>query len=427
MELILYTLRALASVIFEPVLLIMLIVLSVFFYTKNKKVVIMQKMIIGEQINTALELTLSQVTLGIIAGIVMSLIFTFLGISFTEDSGIYYLFLFSIILMLFKPRFICFSYSGALLGLISIIVGLLNRYSHTNIHSFNIDILSLMTLIGVMHIVEAFLVMIDGDRGTIPVFTKRDNKIAGGYALSRYWLVPLAVFIAYSLSSVGIGQVKIATPDWWPLINTKYIVNAISTMVLSMTTMCGVIGYSSVTFSRRKKEKAVSSGIYILVFGIALTLIAQLCRFGIAGKIVTIIIAPLGHELMFLYQRRVESKSSLLFVSNDDGISILEVVPEAEAYDLGVRPGDKIIKVNGNEVKSEKEIYKAFIETNSKINIDVLHISREVSNINLAKKDINNFGMLLVPREVDNEKVIPVDKGKFSDILNNMQNKNKTE
>ena len=51
MELILYTLRALASVIFEPVLLIMLIILAIIFYSKNKRIIIMQKMIIGEPIN----------------------------------------------------------------------------------------------------------------------------------------------------------------------------------------------------------------------------------------------------------------------------------------------------------------------------------------------------------------------------------------
>ena len=427
MELILYTLRALASVIFEPVLLIMLIILAIIFYSKNKRIVIMQKMIIGEQINTAMELTLSQITLGIIAGIVMSLLFTLLGISFTEDSGIQFLFIFSIILMLFKPRFICFSYSGAVLGIVSIFIDILNRYSNAHINYLNIDILSLMTLIGVMHIVEAFLVMMDGHRGTIPVFTKRDNKIAGGYALSRYWLVPLAFFVAYSISSVGAGNVKVSTPNWWPLINTKYIINTISTMVLSMTAMCGVIGYSSVTFSRTKEKKAVSSGIYILVYGIILTLLAQLCRFGIACEIIVVIFAPLGHEFMILYQRKMESKKPLLFVSTNDGISILEVVPDTEAYNLGIRPGDKIIKVNGNEVNSEKEIYKAFNESNNKVNLDVLHISREVSNINLVKNEVNNFGILLVPREVDNENVVPVNRGKFSDILNEIKNKNKTE
>ena len=130
---------------------------------------------------------------------------------------------------------------------------------------------------------------------------------------------------------------------------------------------------------------------------------------------------------MILYQRKMESKKPLLFVSTNDGISILEVVPDTEAYNLGIRPGDKIIKVNGNEVNSEKEIYKAFNESNNKVNLDVLHISREVSNINLVKNEVNNFGILLVPREVDNENVVPVNRGKFSDILNEIKNKNKTE
>ncbi|WP_235829636.1 hypothetical protein [Clostridium nigeriense] len=67
MDLMLYTLRTVSYAIVEPMHIFMLIVLGIMFYLKNKKISIMQKMTIGETINSPLELTLSQIALGIIA------------------------------------------------------------------------------------------------------------------------------------------------------------------------------------------------------------------------------------------------------------------------------------------------------------------------------------------------------------------------
>ena len=58
-----------------------------------------------------------------------------------------------------------------------------------------------MTLVGVLHIIEGSLVMIDGSRGAIPVFTNRDNKIIGGFALKRYWALPIAILILLSATT----------------------------------------------------------------------------------------------------------------------------------------------------------------------------------------------------------------------------------
>ena len=54
MELILYTLRTVSYAIVEPMHLFMLVVLGIMFYLKNKKIAVMQKMTIGENINSPL-------------------------------------------------------------------------------------------------------------------------------------------------------------------------------------------------------------------------------------------------------------------------------------------------------------------------------------------------------------------------------------
>ena len=116
-----YTLKAVAFAMVSPQFAITLIMLAFIFYGKNKRTVLMQKMILGEQVNSPLELTMSQLVLGIIGGVMSSLILSYLGVMFGENSGIHLMFVFSLLLLFFSPRFICFSYSGALLGLLSII------------------------------------------------------------------------------------------------------------------------------------------------------------------------------------------------------------------------------------------------------------------------------------------------------------------
>ena len=74
MELITYSLRTVAESIIKPTYLLMLIVFGVIFYLKNKRTSMIQQMTIGEVIDTPLELTLSQLVIGILAGTIGSII-----------------------------------------------------------------------------------------------------------------------------------------------------------------------------------------------------------------------------------------------------------------------------------------------------------------------------------------------------------------
>ena len=424
MDLLLYVLRSLSYVIVEPSLILMLILVGVFFYFKNRKIAILQKVTIGEKINSPLELTLSQIVLGILLGIIGSVILSTLGIVFEEDSGIIYLLLLSIFLMFIKPRFVCFSYSAAILGAISLIITFVMGYLGKENIYLNINIMCLMTFVSVMHILEGILVMIDGDKGAIPIFSSRKNKIIGGFALSRYWVLPIAIFIAYSLQSGdSFGTESILTPTWWPLLKSNYIMNIINGFLLSATPFFGVLGYSSVTFTKRKKEKAVSSGLYIITFGIILGVIAQLAKFGTIGEIVVLIFAPVAHEFMLYIQRKKEEKSEAIYVSDENGIAILDVVPYSEIESFGVKSGDKIVKVNDGIVNSEKEIYELVKKSLNGIKLQILTIDGEIKEIILKDTKKNGLRALLVPRSVNTNKAVPFKEESFSEVLHKM-NKN---
>ena len=425
MDLVIYTLRSIAYVIAEPFFMVTLFILGLVLFKKNRRVTAMQRMIIGEEVNSALELTLSQIVLGIFAGTFASIVLSYLGVIFNENSGIEFLLLISILLMFIKPKFICFSYSGAILGTIGLLFTCFNIKTSEGIVLFDLDIAMLMTLVGVLHAIEGILVMFDGCRGAVPVFSNRNGRIIGGYALKRNWLIPIAIFVAYnSVSQGSLGTESINTPSWWPILSYDNIINLIQTSILTLTAVFGVIGYSSVTFTRKKREKCVSSGLFILGYGILLSLVAQLANFGLVFKVIVIIFAPLAHEGMTLLQKKIEDKREPLFMSDEEGLAVLEVVPFSKAYELGIRAGDKIVLVNNKIINSEADIYGIIKESFNNITLKVRDKAGQIREFSFKHERNRRLGVVLVPKFVDMDKVVSFEADKFSKVLKDIKDKN---
>lgn len=427
MSLLIYTLRTIAGAIVTPPLVFVLVILAVILYLKNNKTVVMQKIILGGSVNSSIELTLSQLIFGIIGGTIGSIMLNSLGIVFDQNSGIMYLFLISMLLMFIKPRLICFSYSGAILGALGILSELIGRLipNFWDRTTLNIDILSLMMFVGILHVIEGLLVMIDGDRGAVPVFTNRNGKILGGYALKRYWVLPIAIIIALTANNsiLDYGVTSLQIPNWWPLIKSPSILTIIATSIISIIPFYAVLGYSAITFTRSKKEKVIVSGLYIMIYGIILAIVAQLARVGIVGEIITIIFAPIGHEFMLTIQRKNEEKREPKFVSDEEGLIILEIASDSEISKLGLRNGNKIISINNKSINSEAEIYSILKESLYNVVLKVKDSSGAIRDINFKHDKNKRVGMLLVPKSVNEEDILSINEDSFENILDNIKNK----
>lgn len=420
MELIMYSLRTVSYAIIEPTYLFLLIVLGLIFYFKNKKISVMQRMTIGEVINSPLELTLSQIALGIIAGTIISVVLSILGVVFNENSGIEIMFIISIFLIFIKKKYICFAYSGAVLGLISIVSNLIANY--TGYQSYiNINIVSLMIFVGVMHIAEGILVIFDGSRGAVPVFTNKENKIIGGFAYNRYWVMPVALFIVIT-SSFSSATTDIATPNWWPIINRSENLALLASAIIASIPLYGVVGFRTVSFTKEKNIKPIYSGISILIFGVLLTIISQLASLGLVGQIIVVICAPIGHEIMLKIQNKIENNGKYIYVSDDEGVSVLEVAPNSPAYESGIRRGDKILEINNEKIISEVDIFNKVRSTFTEINFKIKKISGEIVDLRVLPKK-KRIGMLVVPKAVKKEDTIKIDNDNFKRILEEMKRK----
>ncbi|MBU3179686.1 PDZ domain-containing protein [Clostridium psychrophilum] len=431
MEIAIHTLRAVAYAIAEPSNAFILIMIALIFYSKNKKIAAMQRMIMGESIDSPFELTISQIVIGIFAGTVASLLFTFSGLVFDENSNIYLLFMVSLFFMVFKPRFICFSYSGAVLGLTSLLFKYVSiSLNKPQLNIVNIDILTLMTLVGLLHIIEGVLVMIDGSRGAIPVFTNRDNKIVGGFALKRYWALPIALLILLSANSSNlvVGQ-SLVSPEWKNLIQGDIVSRIVKNSVIASIALYGVIGYAGITFTKSKRKKTLTSGVLIIVYGVMLTAISRLAVLGVGYQLFILIFAAVAHEAMLQLEKYMELTLKPKYVSTEEGIMVLAVTPKSPAYQMGIQSGDLIVMVNDKKIEAEEEIFNIIKGNFNSLSFKIKKPSgklkdTQISNIAGDKR----LGMVVVPRQVPKEsRIVKVNDETFKDVMNKLKNKDKDE
>lgn len=421
MDLIIHSLTSVAVAIIEPLHLIMLLVFGVIFYFKNVRIVSIQKMILGEGLNTPLELTLSQIVLGILAGAIGSVILSILGVTFNENSGIEFIFMISMLSLFYKKKYIAYAYSTSILGAVGIVLRFISNITGIKLF-FNIDIVSLMTLVGVIYILEGFLIIFDGSRGAIPVFTKKEDKIVGGFSFNRYWPIPIAILMVFTNSISGEDSIYSNIWSWWPIINNKSVLSLLATAMIASIPLYGIMGYSNVTFTQEKKTKSLRCGITILIYGISVSLVAQLAGINILGQIVAIIYAPLVFEVIMRYEYRVEKKGQCLYVSDDEGIMVLEVTPNSPAYEVGIKRGDKIIEINGQNIKSEGDIFKVARDNIFKLPIKVKNNSGQVLEYIVQPRN-KRLGLLLVPKMVKREDMFEIKPDDLKNIMNELKNK----
>lgn len=368
MNIFMYIIKALSFTITNPSFLFVLFIIGLVLYGKNKKSRIVEKMILGSQSYSALELTLSQIVIGIIGGVCATIMCTYLGIAFKDGRAIILMFLISMGLMVFKPKFICFSYSGAVLGLISFLYGFIASVTGTGDgEAFYVNIISLVSLVGVLHIVEGLMVSMDGHKGALPVFTKRNEETIGGFALNRYYSLPMILLVVLANESFFKGE-ELNIASWWPVLNGTFGNIGLGKIVLSVIPVLAIVGYNSVTFTKSKKNKSFISGVYNILYGMILIGLSQVGVLGKVYELGILILMPLLHELMLKIEIATETKQSPKYYNEEKGIRVLEVGKNSIAQKIGIKSGDILLSINDMEISDEI----VFIEKLKKCGSDII-------------------------------------------------------
>lgn len=381
MSSVLLTLKGIAYAITNPYLVILLFIIGLKFFQHNKKYSFMHQMMLGKKNDSPLELTLSQICLGILCGTIGSIILNLIGVDFKDRSIIYILFFISIFMININPKLICFSYSGPMLGLILV------YFNYTNITNF--DIKSLVVLISIMHIIESLLVIIDGSRGAIPILNSKEGKVMGGFLLNRSWTVPIAFNNAYPFYSI--------------------------------------IGYQSVTFTKSKRQKCFTSGLIIGLYGLLVYSLSLFINETIISQIIVLVLIPILHEGIFLIDNLIEVFKKPIFVNEKEGLRVLEVAHDSQGELIGIESGDVVIKINDSLLETEKGVIEHLQTLQSFVWLKIKKKTGEIKEITY-----NNFnreiplGVIFVPRSIkklEDKTTVENSTGNFRIILEQAKRK----
>ena len=317
-----------------------------------------------------------------------------LGISL-NDLGILFLWVIAVLLMLINPRFLCFSYAGGILALISLLTG----YPKLNIPA-------LMGLVAVLHLVESVLILTSGHIDPLPVYVRnRFGRVVGGFNLQKFWPIPLVVVAMVTVTQQGPAGDLIRMPDWWPLLRPLGVLAAQT--AYGLLPVIAALGYGELAITCLPRERVRLTSLHLSLFSLVLLGLAILAAYVPQTVILAALFAPLGHEVVIHVGQRSELQGQPRFVPPTRGVMVLDVLRGSSSHRAGLRSGDVILRIGDIPVNSRAELAYALDLSGSSFQIEY---QQEPGRLRRAGATVNRngpagltgrFGVIPVPEPGD--------------------------
>ncbi|WP_059049949.1 PDZ domain-containing protein [Paenibacillus senegalimassiliensis] len=332
---------------------------------------------------------------GLLAGLAVSLVFVFLGMNLTWE-GLLCLWAVTLLFMLLRVRYLCLAYAVGSLGVIQFIIHFFPDLSGTGgIYEVvriirELDIPALLCLVGLLHIAEGLLVRWQGASFAGPLFYEgKRGRLVGGYQMQSLWPVPLFLMIP--------AQTAGGVLPWTPLFGGEAWQGGFGMMALPI-----MMGFSEMTTGLLPKDKARVSSGRLLAYGVLVLVLALGSVWWSPLVLVASLIAWLLHEGLVWYSRHEEQQRSPLFVHPPGGLKVLAILPGSPAEELGIQPGETIIKVNGVPVPTKEELHAALRINPAFCKLEVQNLAGESKFLQRAiyAGDHHQLGAILAPDEL---------------------------
>ncbi|MDR6225608.1 PDZ domain-containing protein [Desmospora profundinema] len=284
----------------------------------------------GGKLNPPTPLFLQSLAWGIAAGWLLTPLLLTLPLSI-QWNELFWVWGVALFLCCIRLRFACFAYSAGLLSLVSLTWQSMGEPVPAGAGGvvwnalYHFSVSDWMAVVVALHLAEWWLVRVDGQQGGTPVTAKDPhNEILGGYRLQKVW--PLPLFIP---SPVGVIPLPVLT------------------------------GFARINLSRPPEQQKRRSSSLILLFALILLSLVVTARWWEPLLWLTAAFSVIGHEALYLLGRHREKKRFPLYGAVPDGVKIWVVLPGTPADSMGLKPGDVLLRVNGQPTRSGPELKAA--------------------------------------------------------------------
>jgi hypothetical protein len=319
---------------------------------------------------------------GLAGGLLATFLFVCVGIPIS-GIGIWYIWMVALVLALFSPRFFCFSYAGSLVSLAHLVWGVPR----------NLHVPAVLALIGALHLVEAFLVAVNGAEGATPVYVRsHQGHAVGAFLLQRAWPIPFLALVAG-----GLGPALMPVLPWWPLIRSEAYVSVLDErLIYSLLPVFAALGYSELAITCRPREKARHTASLLVVYGLLLLALSACAQHHEGWTLVAIVFAPLGHEAVVYWGRQRGIRGEPLYVAHR-GVMVLGVLPQSPAAKMGLVEGDVIVRFNDECVRSKSELAAAMYPWAIAAQVEVRNLFTGRTQTLVCEGKVPPLGAILAP------------------------------
>nr|WP_167549608.1 PDZ domain-containing protein [Paenibacillus borealis] len=374
---------AVIHLLIQPYYYIALVFIALYY----RRQVALERKLIHVKLHSWGRETWRTVWTGGVAGLVVSLAAVALGISLSY-TAVACIWVVSLVLMLFRVRYLCFAYSIGILGVAQFVLSFFPDTLQSGAAGTiagglrEMDIPALLVLAALLHLAEALLARWQGTRLATPLFLAgKRGKVVGGYQLQAFWPLPLFLLIP---PGAGIGELP-----WHPLLGGG----------LGLVSLPVIIGFSEMTQGMLPGRKAARTSGRLLVYSIVLLGLSLLADWWSPLTVVAALSAVLLHEGLSWYSALEERSISPIFVHPPAGRKVLAVLQGSPAQELGILPGEILLKVNGVLLTGAAQLHEALRMNPAFCKLEVLNREGESKYLQRAiyDGDHHQLGIILVP------------------------------
>ena len=247
---------------------------------------------------------------------------------------------------------------------------------------------SVAVLTGLLLFAEGMLIRKRGAIQVSPAVEKgKRGLFIGAQATKRIWLVPVLLFIPNGVLTTGWDFWPVFTfgeTDWSPILVPFFVGFSFKAKSNLMSQVVGKLG-----------NRVVLLGVIVLALSVA----------GIWYPIISlaaVLIAMIGRAVIQLVATNHENQSNPFFTSGKNGLMILGVLPESPAERMGLKAGERLTKVNGQQINSSDQLYEALQSNRAHCKLEVFDVNEQIRLVQnaLYEGDHHELGILAVDSEM---------------------------
>ncbi|WP_373457748.1 PDZ domain-containing protein [Paenibacillus wynnii] len=375
--------NAVLQLLTQPYYYIALIFIALYY----RRQVVLERKLVHVKLHSWGTETWRTVWTGLVMGLVVSIAAVLLGVSLSS-TAVVIIWVVTLLLLLIRVRYLCFAYSIGLIGIIQFVVSFVPEgqsigwLADVVTAVREMDVPALLVLAALLHLAEALLVRWQGAKLASPLFLEgKRGKVVGGYQLQAFWPLPLFLLIP---AGAGIGELP-----WHPLLGGG----------LGLVSLPVIIGFGEMTQGMLPRRKAARTSGRLLLYSIVLLGLSLLAAWWSPLTLLAALAAVTLHEGLIWLSALEERTTSPIFVHPQRGLKILAVLPESPAQELGILPGEVLLKVNGTLLTRKAQLHEALRMNPAFCKLEVQNAEGESKYMQrpIYDGDHHQLGIILAP------------------------------